>query len=120
MKQVSTKLCQSLHTLPVASVPSDSSSKERRTPAGGNVFLLTVFLLLLFFFFTVFGTLAAEFEVLVFACQNGDQNPNVLLNFCCDFQVTSKYLYGLGNHKKRGSNILIWEGRESFHSVLQS
>lgn len=100
---MSTKLCQSHHALPVASLPSDYSSEERRAAAGDVSFLA-------FFLLTVFGTLAAEFEVLVFACQNGDQNPNMLLNLC-HFQVTSKYLYGLGNHKKRGSNALIWEGK---------
>lgn len=73
---MSTKLCLSHHTLPVASLPFDYSSKERRTPAGDNVFFLAFFLS---FFFKLFGTLAAEFEVLVFACQNGDQNPNM----CC-------------------------------------
>lgn len=43
-------------------------------------------------YFTVFGTLAAEFEVLVFACQNGDQNPNMLQDFRCDFSSNIKIL----------------------------
>lgn len=72
---MSTKLCQSHHTLLVASLPSDYSSEERRTAAGDDVFLLACFL------FTVFGTLAAESEVLVFACQNGDRNPNKVAEF---------------------------------------
>lgn len=66
-------------------------------------------------FLTVFGTLAAEFEVLVFACQNGEIKTQICvakISFAI-FQVTSKYVYDVGNHKKKGSNMLVWEGKES-------
>lgn len=75
MKQVNTKLCQSLHILPVASLPFDivlGKGEHQRV----RMFSFFTFF---FLFLTVFGTLAAEFEVLVFACQNGDRN----LNMCC-------------------------------------
>lgn len=84
---------------------------------------LLFFLLLLL---TVFGTLAAEFEVLVFACHNGDQKPkSVLLKFSRNFQVTSKCLYGFEWKKKALKEKKKWERTNPFcfcsgpFSVLQ-
>lgn len=51
--------------------------------------MVSGFVCFFFLFLMVVGTLAARFEVLVFACQNGDRNPNICCQeFRCGFQVT--------------------------------
>lgn len=75
--------CTAAITLPIASLPFWARGKEKRS-RGDDAFFYSSFP---FLSSPVFGTLAAEFEVLVFACQNGDQNPNhvLLKNWCCGF-----------------------------------
>ncbi|MEQ2293003.1 hypothetical protein AMECASPLE_028809 [Ameca splendens] len=116
MKQASIKLCLLGHSLSVATLPSDSHSKGSLTPESGNVSFLAY--LLFFLLLNVFGTLAAEFEVLVFACEKWRSKPkSVLLKICCVvFQVTSKCLYGLGSHKKSFSLFFV-SNRERKDSI---